>query len=315
MAKTARQLIRELGYRLGELAVFSATSTGTTTTVLSTTLQNTLPGTITGYHPWLYPITGTAGNLGAERRVLSWSYDQATLTLATALPSATATSDEFELHMRTQRARKLEAINSAVGQLGLLWYRQFVDTSLTTAQNDWDYTVPANVARVSKVEIQVATEASLVAGGYPYDDATPLNWTVRRSVATNGTETQVLQFGVQPPPGRTLRLHCEGWFADLAADTDTLALAGVWERPAFDWIMAWGKHQILDEVTERQPGGESEKYRIRSIDQLEKSRDRILQMLQAHQNGRIVVPGVGTGQRTHATRSSRDYFGALSNPH
>lgn len=312
MSKTAKQMIQELANRLGELILCTATSNGSRTTLLSTDLESYFPAQTSNLHSWVYGLTGTAGNIGREARSTTWNPTTDTLTLISpGFPSSTADDDTFEIHLKTRRSRKLEAINDAVGQLGLLWYRRFVDTSITTTENTWSYTLPSNVARLVDVELQVNTEHST----FPYEDVRHLNWTVRESTSTAGVLTQTLQFGEQPPEGRILRLHCEGWFTDLAADTDVLALTGNWERVALAWIYDWAKYRIFEEMVEEFPTGDYEKYRQRALDKLVEARQRVIELTRPHEPGRIVVPGTGDGRFREFQSSRRwEYLGAFDTP-
>jgi len=72
-------------------AVITASGVGTTSTIVTTNSWQV--NALVGYQ--VRPLTGTAGNLGAVRTVVSNT--ATTLTLSVLLPSATATSDTFEL--------------------------------------------------------------------------------------------------------------------------------------------------------------------------------------------------------------------------
>lgn len=318
MSRTAKALIRELAQRMGEYFLFSATGTGTTTSIVSTQLDQFFPKSISGpMGHWIYCSAGT--NVGQEVR--AWMYNTTGKTWTLNQPGFTGApvaTDEFEVHARTRRARKLEALNDAIGQLGLLWFREFYDTSLITQQNVWNYTLPSsqNWSNISQVEIQTTTNAILPT--YPYLSADPYDWRIRRDVnQTTGAETFVIQFGIQPPIGRILRIHGEGYFSDLAADTDVLAgVGGKWERAALGWIFDWAKYRVLDEEIEGMPSGDVMKYRQRAQDKLIEARDRIIQLLQTHEPGKIIVPGHGTAQLGALDpQSDWRYFGAFGGSH
>lgn len=314
MSRTAQELIRELAERLGELIICTATSDGTTTTIVSTDLKSYLPVDVENFHPWVYYTGKTpSANFALERRGASWMAFTSTLTLLTPLPAATLSTEQFELHARTRRSRKLEAINDAAGMLGLYWARPIVDTSITTEQNTWAYALPATLSQVSDVQIQVSTDANQAT--FPYRDAAPWNWTVEQARDAAGATTLTLRFGVLPPPDRTLRILGESHFADMDTDADVLALGGPWERPTLTWIMAMAKFTVLDEVTERQPAGETDRYRQRSLDALNRQKDYLLLHRQTHRPGRVNVPGMGDGA-FHPRRGSDSwrYLGALRSP-
>ena len=98
------------------------------------------------------------------------------------------TGGEYEISMRYPRHRKMAALNSAISQLGLTWFRQIVDETLTTKANTWLYTPPLAQAwsNIYRVEIQINTAEEQI--GYPFADAEYLNWRPRRWVDNAGIE-------------------------------------------------------------------------------------------------------------------------------
>jgi len=162
MAKTAQQLIRELAYRLGELRLSTATSAGLATTVVDTSLLQHFPGDVAQLNAWAYAVAGT--NAGQERRAKSWAYSSTTLTLySPGFSALTAQNDTFEIHLRSQRARKLEAINEAVGMLNLGWFRKVIDGSIETVSTRYRYALPTAVpwSAVDRVELQGGSDSDL----------------------------------------------------------------------------------------------------------------------------------------------------------
>lgn len=309
MAKLAVDLVRELANRLGELVVFTSTAAGTTTSVVSSNLVTYLPSDVSQLNAWVYCSGGTAANVGKETRAKSWTVSTSTLSLySSGFPQATASNDTFELHLRTSRTRKLAAINSGIAKLGLLWYREVIDESLTTAQNQWQYTLPSSVkwSRVSRIEIQVSTDPSL--NGYPYASADAWDWEVRRSVSSTGSEVFTLQFGKLPPPGRKIRIFGEAWFSELSSDTDTLPLAGRWEAPALEWLYDWAEYRIMCEQSNILPTSSSQRYDEKARRRLERQLQELM-MTQPPHPGRIVVPGRGRGQLPY--QSDPRYLGAF----
>lgn len=302
-------MIRELGSRMREYAPCSPTAAGGPTTLIDAKLKQYMPLAIAQLNAWVYACPGAdAANVGKELRASSWDGNT---QLNFYVPWATnPTTGPYDIHFRFQRARILEAINDGVGQLGLSWYREAQDESLLTATNTWRYTLPnsQNWSQVRRVEIQFNTDVNNI--GYPYADASYLNWRARRSVTTGGVEVWYLDFGLQPPPGRTLRVFGEAWYPDLQNDTDTLALAGEWIRPALSWIYAWGQFSLTDWTTNAAASSDLEKTRQRAMDTLNRQKEELLALAPAHKPGRIVTPGQGDAMAV-PSRSDGDYLGVF----
>lgn len=240
--------------------------------------------------------TGSAKNTSLysyEQRAQSWAASSTTITLySPGFPVATQNGDTFELHFTTRRPRKLSALNSAVRQLGLYWYRHFKDESLTTADKTWTYTPPASAywKRVYKVEVQVSTDATLV--GYPYEDASRYGWKAYKTTTTAGVESWTLQFSTVPPADRTIRVWGEGYFPDLDDDADVLMLDGDWKGRALEWIYAWAKHQLFEEIRDKVPATESQKYQGASYSSLQKALMQLKSTIPERPPGRVLVPTV-----------------------
>lgn len=294
--RTALQLLEELGERTGELILASPSAAGTVTTLVDNSLAQYLPVDVPQFNAWVYGRSDVAsGNQGVERRASSWDIDSVTLALyAPGFPTATTAEGTYEISVRRPRSRRLEAINEAAGLLYLGWWREFIDESITTAVNTWQYQLPSHLSAVHKVEIQVNIDQTLT--GYPYADAAWLNYAVRRSVDAAGVEANVLQFAHQPPPGRLLRVFADGYFPDLAADGDVLAIGGKWERAALAWMYRYAQFLLYEEDSNRQPATQAERYRVWSMDRLMRAKEKLLEEAQEPHNFRIIIPGRGDGQ-------------------
>lgn len=297
-APTATDLIRELARRLGELIVVTSTSVGTDTQVIAEGWTPHFPNTIaSNLNGWVYCMSGA--NSAQEARAKSYTPASSTLTLHTpGYTASTETAIVYEYHRRTSRARKLEAINSGIRQLGFIWPRQVIDTSLTSADDTWTYTVPsaANFAEITKVEVHSGADSSLV--GYPFIALPSTVWEVRKSQnQTTGVETLVLQFtgGYLPPPDRVIRLTGIAWYTDLSANTDVLPIGGRWQGKITEWLYDWGKYRILDETADFQPGSETERYRARAMDKLQQAKEDILLYMRPVRNGIVRVPNLSAG--------------------
>ena len=294
MAQTALSLIRELSERIGDL-VIATPSGGGVSTMIDADLRAYFPQPLTQFNGWIYCTESSpdAGNRGLERRGQQWQPSASVLQLYPPGFPAPITGGEYEISMRYPRHRKMAALNSAISQLGLLWFRQTVDETLITQPNTWIYypNPLENWSVINRVEIQINTAEEQV--GYPFAEADYLNWRPRRWVDTLGVETWALEFGILPPPDRKLRIFGEGFYPKLVADNDVLAIAGKWEGGALEWIYDWAEFRLNDSISNRLPTGEAERIRQQAMDRLERQKNDILQNAPSHQPGRIVTPGHG----------------------
>lgn len=309
---TAQQLIRGLGTRLQEY-ILSMPSGGTQTTLIDQGLKQFFPQDFAQLFAWVSAVPGAdPGNVGLEFRALSWTFSNFTLTLFPPGFPTNITTGPYEIHVRYQRKTILEAINDAAGQLGLTWYRETRDESLVTAQGQWRYVLPnaQNWSNITRLEMQIATDANLTAGGYPFAPADYLNPRVQRSVDALGNETWEIQFGVQPPPGRIIRVWGESYYVDLVADTDILPLSGKWSRMAQRWIYAMATFNLTEWTGNRQPTASLETARQKAADILERQKNEVLAMAPAHSPGKIVTPGRGDGYAITSPEDAR-YLGAF----
>lgn len=295
---------------MGEFVLATVSGAGSRTALVSEGLLQYFPNDVSQLNAWVYGrSTADVGNRGVERRASAWVASSVTLTLhAPGFPVA-VTMGDYEIHTRHPRARKLRAINEAVAQLGLLWWREFYDDSLVGAANTWRYTLPAtqNWAKVTRIEI----ERNPAQPTYPYGDASALNPRVERRVAADGTETWEIQFGSLPPPGRRIRVYGEGWFPELSADTDTLGIGGKWAGAAEAWVYDYAQYLLTEWERSRNPGqAADQKLRLMALDRLVRAKERLLERIsQEHPRGKIVVPGVGDGQ--YSQPSEPRYLGVF----
>jgi hypothetical protein len=309
VAKQARQLIRELGTRLQEYILCHPESGGPTMLHCQDLLQH-FPQQIDQFNGWVYcASTQDAQNLGIERRARQWTVD-GSLSLYTPGFPGPITGGEYEIHMRYPRARIVEALNAAIGQLGLFWFRDWQDNSITTAANTWIYPLPQGEywSNVYRLEIQINTSETQI--GYPYADGEYLNWRPRKWTDQTGVETWAIEFGLLPPPNRKLRIFGEQFFPDITGDDDTLPIAGKWERAALDWIYDYSEFRLQWWLTNKQPTAEADKLRQQALDRLENQKNEILQNAPPHRPGRIVTPGHGDAMAFPSPEDWR-YLGAF----
>jgi len=311
MAQTAQTLVRELGERLGDF-VLSTPSGGGTSTLVDPSLTQYFPQVLNQFNGWVYCTQSSpdAQNQGLERRGQQWTPSTSTLQLyAPGFPQAVS-AGQYEVNMRFSRRRKMAALNSAISQLGLTWFRKIVDEKLITQPETWIYypDPTENWANIYRIEIQINTSPTQV--GYPYADAEYLNWRPRRWVDQIGKETWAIEFGILPPVNRALRVFGEGFYPQISGDTDLLAIAGKWEGGALEWIYDWAEFRLNDSLSNRQPTGEAEKIRQQALDRLERQKNDILVNAPSHEPARIVTPGHGDAMAFPSPEDWR-YLGAF----
>lgn len=311
MAQSAQTLVRELGQRLGDLVV-STPQSGGNSTLMDIGLGQYFPQPLSQFNGWVYCTQSSpdAGNRGLERRGQQWNPQGSVLLMYPPGFPAPISSGEYEIHMRFPHSRKVAALNSAISQLGLTWFRQIVDETVTTQNSTWIYypDPTENWSQIYRIEIQINTSPTQV--GYPFADAEYLNWRPRRWVDQFGKETWAIEFGILPPVNRQLRIFGEGFYPTLKTDTDVLAIAGKWEGGALEWIYDWAEFRLNDSLSNRQPTGEAERIRQQALDRLERQKNDILTNAPSHQPGRIVTPGHGDAMAFPSPEDWR-YLGAF----
>ncbi len=305
-------MVIELSKRLNEFVLSTPTQTGTTSTLIDASLAQYFPVALGAgnerFLPWVYGTsTADANNVGVQRRASAWNPN--TLTIY-PFPQA-ITTGSYEIHLRTDRTRKVEALNDAIGQLGLSFVRPFVDTSITTATNTWAYTIPSsiNLARLYKVETQLNASTSLPT--FPYVDGELWNWTVRTNTSLAGVETNILQFGTLPPQDRILRLEGEAYIPDLVNDSDVLPISGKWERPARTWIYQWAQYLMWEWFSADMPATQATRYTEQSLASLQKSKEDLLALMPGRKYSRLIVPGKGTGQYSFSNLNAPGMLASL----
>jgi hypothetical protein len=309
---TVSSLVRELALRMGDL-VISVPQSGGNSTLIDSSLLQYFPQPITQFNGWVYATESVPQSLnqGVERRGQQWNTQNSTLLLySPGFPGPIIGGGEYEIHMRFSHARKIAAINSAVGQLGLTWFRKIVDQSLVTQPQTWIYYPDPSQfwSSIYRLEIQINTSETQV--GYPFADAEYLNWRPRRWVDSFGNETWAIEFGILPPVDRQLRIFGEGFYPQLKHDSDILAVSGKWLGGVLEWIYDWAEFKLNDQLTNRQPTGEAERMRQQAMDRLERQKNDILTSAPPHEPGRIVTPGHGDAMAFPSPEDWR-YLGAF----
>lgn len=331
MAKTFEQLVQELGARIDGAFLATATS-GSKTTLVDSNLLARWPNSISnGMNQWVYgPNEADSGNKGQECRAVSWDSGAQTLTLYAPGFASNIATGTYEIHPRIKRDRKAAAINAAVGQLGLIYWRDFVDESITTVlptdggivgTNGWKYNLTSlltngpYIARITRIELQIGISSLLTSAGFPYASATIWNPDVYKDVDASGNETWWLQFGMLPPPGRKLRIHGEAYATQLVADTDKLPLSGQYEGDALEWIYDYAQYVLnaADAAKLSQP--DSQRWRQAEFDRLQTAKERLLLAAPTHANSPIAVPGKGDGLYDSSLRNDSSWLGSFRSLH
>lgn len=317
-ALTASQLIIELAKRMQEYAASTPTAAGTVTTLIDTNLNKMYPVDVGGAtRPlgiWVYgTASADASNRGTENRAVSWVASTSTLTFLANWATA-PTMGLYEIHQRTSRTRKLEAINEAIGELGLTWYRPVAVLASTTVQNQWRYALPTTVpwTAINKIQVEINTAGNL--GGYPYSSGELWNADIYPSVDASGTTTWTMQFATLPPPDRLIRIFGQAAYTDLVSDTDVLPLQADWQRMATAWIYQYAQYLLYSWEENSMPATQVERLRQAKMDRLQTAKDYVMAHAPTHGSSRIITPGRGTGEWA-GNSSDSDYLAAYRTLH
>lgn len=111
---TRAAIRQEAANRFGGNTTGTTTSSGTTTTFVCSTLADSGESTDRWDGAWVQMTSGTAGNIGAIRRIVSGVAGSGTFTVGYAFTSATASGDGFELNEHLSPTDWNNAINRAL---------------------------------------------------------------------------------------------------------------------------------------------------------------------------------------------------------
>lgn len=211
MSQTLFDLTLKVAVELGIVRQSTATG-GSTNTIVDTNLLATLDDEY--YNLGTYWITDTTDDAApkSETGVIA-SFVSGTATLQDEVTAAVAAGDTFAMAVpRYKRYELIQQINNALYMDG---YIPQTDTSLTTATNQREYTMP-QAATLDLRDVFIYTNSS------DSDRTIPkpaYNWSIRYS-ATGTQDTLVLEQDYAA--GQTIELVYAGQHADLAAATDVL---------------------------------------------------------------------------------------------
>jgi len=158
-AKTRADLVAEIARRYGHYHRSTATG-GSTTTIVNTTGLYEPDDFYVGHYAYIVTDAGGAHAApeGQERPVTDYDQSTGTLTVDPAFSAAVASGDTYEL-LALKRADIAAAINAAIRQAGETWLAPTVDTTtVTIADDDYDYSLPVGVVRLLGVMVRGDTD-------------------------------------------------------------------------------------------------------------------------------------------------------------
>ena len=173
MTNTLFDLTLSLARTLGILRISKATG-GSTTTIIDTSRRENNDYFNDGT-AWIITDAGGAGAAPEKefKRVSDYVSTSHTITVESAFTAAVASGDRYGIATGNLTLDNMvNAINSVLGDL----YVPLVDTSITTAASQTEYSLPAGITRNNLMQVYIQTN----------DDSDDNQW----SVITN--------FGVQP---------------------------------------------------------------------------------------------------------------------
>lgn len=129
MGTSRATLRRAIGRLCGDLIVATATDTGTDTTLVDST--NLVAGDDALVGRQLYPVAGTAANLGKTRRVSGNAEATGTATVSVAWPAATAAGDVVECYASRSVSPTPEEIHDKINDV----IRAVADVNLLLTEN------------------------------------------------------------------------------------------------------------------------------------------------------------------------------------
>lgn len=295
MSQSALDIIRELGYRWNGLVLATPDGVGGQTTLIDSKLDAYFPETVDQFNVWVYGgLDVPAANVGIERQAVSWAQTSHTLTFYSAWPATIIASGTYEIYRRVARGRLVAALNAAIGQLEDYWHRTFIDESIVTVQGQYRYVLPRyqNWISINRIELQMLTQSNLV--GYPYEELE--GWNIEED-QTGGVQTFYLQFSdVALPAGRRLRIHGEGSYPEIEADTDTLELVGGNQRRALEWVYDYAGYKLDGWLMNEASTLDQQKLYAKRGEDLQGVLEDIRKKTAPHQNVRIMTPLTPNGR-------------------
>lgn len=244
--KTRAELVAEVSRRLGFYLRGTATA-GSTTTVVDTDNLLALDNFWVGHYVYLVEDAGGAGAApeGEERVVTGYVRSTATLTIAPAFTAAAAAGDTYEL-LALRRADVVAALNGAIRASGETWLvYQVDDATVTIADDDYDYDLPVDVARLLAVWARDATDE-------PWMRVRGEAWQVAK---TPGAQELVFGTLAGLGAGDLIRLEYMARVAEMATDAAVLGVGEPAEREMVDFVVAYALFLLHDQAASASGGG------------------------------------------------------------
>jgi hypothetical protein len=243
-AKTRADLIAEVARRFSFYMTGTA-SGGSTTTIVDSDGLYAPDDYYNGHYAYILTDAGGAGAApqGEQRPVTDYVQSTKTLTVAPAFSAAVAAADVYEL-LPVGRMEIIAAINAGVRAAGETWLIPKTDDStIDLAAGDYDYSLPAALARMLNVWTRSATDEAW----QPLDGRL---WWVQ---GTPGA--QVLEFKNIDAldADDTIRIEYLARPSELSTDAGTLGIGEPAETELVQFVVAEALFWLHDQAASRAP--------------------------------------------------------------
>lgn len=243
--KTRIEMVEAVARRFGHYRQGTATG-GSTTTVVDTGALYEPDDFFIGHYVYVVEDAGGAGAApeGEERPVTDYEQETATLTVSPVFSSAVGAGDTYEL-LKTRRADVVAAINAAIRAAGETWLAMVRDTtSLTIADDDYDYDLPVNVARLLALWVRGDTDEAWV-------EVPARMWRVTGT--PGGPQVLLLDTQTGLSDGDTVQLEYLARPAELTADDGTLGLGQPAETELVKFVEEYALFWLHDQAANQGP--------------------------------------------------------------
>lgn len=247
MAEITRAgLVAEVLRRFGRYKAGTVES-GSTTTVVDTSALYEPDDFWIGHFAYVVEDAGGAGAAPEleERPITDYDQSTATLTVSPAFSAALAVGDTYEI-LPVRRADVVAAINAGIRQAGLTWPVVLRDnSSVVVVADDYDYTLPAAVARLLSVWHRDDTDEN-------YKRLPGQLWRVG---GTPGVQVLYLEDLGAFDAGDILELEYLSAPPELDNDGDTLGVGDSVEGSLVEFVVLWALYWLHDQAASVSQGG------------------------------------------------------------
>lgn len=244
---TLTVLRQKLGEMVNDMMVTTTTSSGSTTSAVAATRE--AKRRADGYFVGKYLHDTAQGDWSI---VSAFTNSTGTFTLDPALPSAVADEAAIEVSTRWTPDEYRDAINWAVAASFPELGRPAVNTGLRTVSNQYVYQVPADILRVSRVEIASQTNLTSTdpaVHGQPWQ-----NFPFRRH--KDGLR-RFIELKRNPPDGRRLRIIGEAQLSRVYSDSDYVEMVD----PQVDLLLYHAAYYLYNKLANTAPSSDVDRYR------------------------------------------------------